>query len=216
MRTWGQDVENRLRMSSRDRREQIIEATLGLIAEFGVRGATLTRIANAVGVTTPALYAHFSNRRAILLAALDVLIETRTENHREATHGDAVERLRTIGHSHSELVASDSDKSVLALFEFIAAAPQEGLRQSVGDKHLVLLESIAEVVREGQADGSIVPEADPEQVAWMIVSRAWTEDIAQLMGLTHRWNLCRSNKMLELILGSIAIPPERRTRRKKE
>jgi AcrR family transcriptional regulator len=177
-----------------------------LVAEYGVSGTTLARIAAAVGVTTPALYAHFDNRKDILLAALDVLIERRTALHRLATRGTAIERLREIGHRHSELVSSDDDKSVLALFEFIAAAPGEGLRETIGSRHLLLVEEIASIVRDGHEEGTIIKEADPQQIAWMIVSRAWTEDIAALMGVTHAWNLDRSNTMLELILGSISAP----------
>ncbi|MBN1630253.1 MAG: TetR/AcrR family transcriptional regulator [Thermoleophilia bacterium] len=195
----------RRRPTGKERRQQIIDVTLDLVAEYGVTGATLTRIASTVGVTPPALYAHFANRREILLAALGVLIERRTALHRDVTEGTALERLREIGHRHSELVASESDRSVLALFEFIAAPRQEGLREAVGDKHLLLVESLSELVREGQREGAIVEAVDPEQIAWMIVSRAWTEDIAQLMGLSHRWNEERSNTMLELILDSIAV-----------
>ncbi len=195
------------RLTGQERREQIVEATLHLVAESGVTGTTLTRIATAVGVTTPALYAHFANRKEILLAALDVLMQQRTAHHRLIAEGNALERLREIGLRHSELVASDDDKSVLALFEFIAASPHEGLRETMGHRHLLLVEDIAEVVRQGQEEGTIIKEADPAQVAWMIVSRAWTEDIAHLMGVTGDWNQERSNQMLDLILASIAAPP---------
>ncbi len=194
------------RLSSRERREQIIEVTLNLVAESGVTGTTLSRIASGVGVTTPALYAHFANRKEILLAALDVLMERRTALHRVLGEGNAIERLREIGHRHSELVGSDHDKSVIALFEFIAASPQEGLREMMGDKHLFLVEDIAEIVRQGQKEGTIVSDADPQQVAWMIVSRAWTEDVAYLMGVSDAWTQQRSNQMLELILSSVAAP----------
>ena len=190
-----------------ERRQQIIDTTLNLVAESGVTGATLSRIASAVGVTTPALYAHFANRKDILLASIEVLVQRRTEMHRRATHGNALERLREVGLAHSELVASD-DKSVIALFEFIAASPHEGLRETLGDRHLLLVEEIAEIVREGQREGTIRREIDPQQVGWMIVSRAWTEDIAYLMGVTEQWNQRRSNQMLDLIIASISAKAE--------
>ncbi|OFW58649.1 MAG: hypothetical protein A2133_07960 [Actinobacteria bacterium RBG_16_64_13] len=192
------------------RREQIIEATLSLVAEYGVTGTTLSRIAGEVGVTTPALYAHFANRKEILLSALDVLIQKRTALHRLVSEGTPIERLREIGHRHSELAASENDKSVIALFEFIAAPPEEGLRETLGHRHLLIVEDISQLVREGQREGAILEHVDPQQVAWMVVSRAWTEDIAQLMGVTHEWNRARSDEMLELILASIAAPQSRK------
>ena len=192
-------------MRGPERRGQIVEMALALVARYGVPGTTLTRIASAVGVTTPALYAHFANRKEILLEALDVLIQRRSAAHHLVTAGTPVERLREIGHRHSKLVASD-DKSVLALFEFIAAGPEEGLRETLGERHLGLVDELARIVEDGQEDGSIIRDVDPQQIAWMIVSRAWTEDIAALMGISHAWNQQRSNQMLELILDSITPP----------
>lgn len=206
------NATNMRRLRTSERREQIVEATLDLVARYGVPGTTLTRVASAIGVTTPALYAHFPNRKAIFQAAIDRLIQRRTAAHRLVAEGTALERLREIGHRHSELVASD-DKSVLALFEFIAAAPEEGLRETLGNGILGLVDELAKIVRQGQDEGSIIREVDPQQVAWMIVSRAWTEDIAQLTGISHTWNVERSNRMLELILTSIAAPDDRATSR---
>jgi len=195
------------RLNHQARRDQIIAATLELVAEHGVRGTTLSRIAAKIGVTTPALYAHFRNRKEILSAALDVLMEHRTSLHRVPTEGGALERLRTIEGRHSHLLNSEDDRSVLALFEFIAAPPDEGLRETVGQKHLMLIHGIADLVRQAQQEGTVRPDADPLQTAWMIVSRAWTEDIAHLMGISHEWTEERSLRMLDFILESVAVPP---------
>lgn len=196
------------RLRGDERRLQIIEVTLDLVAEYGVRGTTLSRIAAGVGVTTPALYAHFENRKAILSAALDVLFEHRTLAHRLPADGTALERLRAIEQRHTKLVPSENDTSVFALFEFIAASPEEGLRETLGEKHLMLVRDIAELVREGQREGSIREDTDPTQTAWMLVGRAWTEDITRLMGVTDEWNEERSNRMLNLILDSVAARPQ--------
>ncbi len=40
-------------------------------------------------------------------------------------------------------------------------------------------------------------------MSWLITSRHWTEDVALLMGVTEDWNEERSNRLLDLILGSI-------------
>jgi AcrR family transcriptional regulator len=189
------------------RREQIVEATLELVAQHGVRGATVARIADRVGVTTPALYAHFANRREVLLTALAAVFKRIRAIHEVAAEeANALERLRLIAHLHSRLVLSQSDGFVSVLFEFIAASPAEGLRDALGEGNLVLVDDLAEIVRLGQQQGTIVPEADPEQIAWLIVSRSWTEDVSRLMGLSGHWNEERSNEMLAIILDSIAMP----------
>jgi AcrR family transcriptional regulator len=200
-------MAGRRRLGRDERRQQIIDVTLESVAECGVRGTTLSRIAAGVGVTTPALYAHFPNRKEILLAALDVLFEHRTAIHRQTISGTAVERLREIARSHAQLVVGPNERSVLELFEFIAAPPEEGLRETLGAKHLLLVKDIADLVREGQREGSIRTDVDPEQTAWMIIGRAWSEDITHLLGVADAWTESQSNTMLDLILGSIAVSP---------
>jgi AcrR family transcriptional regulator len=195
------------RLKRGERKDQIIGITLDSIAKNGVRGTSLARIADGVGLTTPALYAHFGNRREILLAALDRLFEERTLPHRLQTESNALDRLRGIAQRHRLLMAPEKDPSMFALFEFIVASPEEGLRDSVGEKHLILINELAGIVREGQREGSIRDDADPVQTAWMIVSRAWTEDIAHLMGLSGEWDENRSNRMLDFIIESIAVTP---------
>jgi AcrR family transcriptional regulator len=199
-------MANGRRPSREQRREQIVNATIALVAEHGVRGTSLVRIASELGITYPSLYAHFANKREILIAALDVLIEEIQVMHRASFRDNAVDHLREIGHAHSRLVASAEDGFVLPLFEFIAAAPKEDLREILGAREIMLVEDLADIARRGQRDGTIIAEADPEQIAWMMVSRAWTEDIAALMGLRAHWTEERSRRMLELILRSITAP----------
>ena len=196
------------RLSGKTRREQIIDVTLDLVAEHGVRDTTLSRIATVVGITTPGLYAHFDSRKEILLAALDDLFDHRTLPRSYAGGGTALDRIRAIEREHSELLDSDDDRSVRALFEFVAAPVQEGLRETLGHKHLARLRDVADILRVGQEEGSIRKDADPKQTAWMILSRAWTGDIAHLMGITDEWDAERSARMLDFILDSVAATPQ--------
>ena len=105
---------------------------MATVAAHGVRGATLTRIAAGVGVTYPALYAHFPTRRDLLLAVLDKLFERIQETHAGSYRDNAIAHLREIGLAHSRLVESAEKAYVLPLFEFVAAAPEENLREELG------------------------------------------------------------------------------------
>ena len=200
-------VERRRRPSSEERRTQIIEVTLNLVATHGVRGTTLSRIAEAVGITHPALYTHFANRRELFLAALDVLFDRIRKVHQASTQEDALERLREISMYHTKLVASAEDGFLFPLFEFLAASPEEGLREALGVRQRALAKELADIVREGQQQGTIRADADAdaEQIGWLITSRHWTEDVAVLMGVTEDWDAARSNRLLDLIIGSIAV-----------
>jgi hypothetical protein len=63
------------------------------------------------------------------------------------------------------------------------------------------------MVREGQSQGTIIADADAEEIAWLIVSRDWTEDVSELIGTSDHWTEERSNQMLDLVLSSIAASP---------
>ena len=75
------------------RREQLIEATIELVAEVGWRGFTIQRVADAVGVTKAAVIYHVGSREQLVRAAyqrvIDAFIGAVTE--RVATAGDAVQ-----------------------------------------------------------------------------------------------------------------------------
>jgi AcrR family transcriptional regulator len=200
------------RLKGPERKAQVVQVTLDVIAERGVQGTTLERIAGAAGVTRAALYAHFASKREIMVAALDVLFEKIRTVHNSANNPNALERIREIGVQHSRLLGSQREGFVFPLFEFMAAPPEEGLREELRTRHLDRMREVAEIVREGQVQGTIAPDVDPYQVAWLMASRAWTEDVATLIGATgpDEWTEARSNQLLDLILTSIATGDKRR------
>ncbi len=186
-----------------ERKRQIVEAAMRLAAEHGVRGITMSLIAAEIGVTTAALYSHFASRKDILLATLEASFEGIFELHRSCTDPDALERLRDICLGHTDFV-SRAVTVRMALFEFAAAPPDEGLREVVGAKMLMLVDDLARIVREGQQQGTIRKEIDPLQVAWILWTRGWAEEGTCIMGIGSHWIEERSKLMLEDLLEQIA------------
>src|SRR3954449_6918148 len=58
------------RMSSDDRRAQILNTACELFAQKGFRGTTTRELAAAVGVTEPVLYEHFRTKRDLYSAII--------------------------------------------------------------------------------------------------------------------------------------------------
>ncbi len=58
-----------------NRQNEIIEKAIELIAENGIQGFTIKNLANAIGVTEPAIYRHFESKTDILQTMLDNLDE---------------------------------------------------------------------------------------------------------------------------------------------
>ena len=62
------------------RREQIVEAALGLIATQGVRRLSMAALARRVGLVPSALYRHFGSKQEILQAAVQMIGRKAGEN----------------------------------------------------------------------------------------------------------------------------------------
>ncbi|MEA1871144.1 MAG: TetR/AcrR family transcriptional regulator [Candidatus Bipolaricaulota bacterium] len=63
------------RKSSAERQQEIVQAVLDLIAEQGVQGVTMARIADRVGITEAALYRHFRGKMEIVAATIDTTFD---------------------------------------------------------------------------------------------------------------------------------------------
>ena len=59
------------------RQQQIIETAIKLIADKGIQGFTIKNLANAIGVTEPAIYRHFENKQNILIEILSLFKENK-------------------------------------------------------------------------------------------------------------------------------------------
>jgi excisionase family DNA binding protein len=187
-------------MSTADRRQQIVQAALEAIGEHGLQGATISRIARGAGITPAALYSHFENRRAILVAALERVYEDIADSFRVSPGDAAIEQLDRIFEHHAAKVLSQDRTSHAHLFlEFVASAPQEGLREVLREKELKTSQSLASGVREQQRQGLVPPAVDAEAIAWLIAGWAWTGSVANLMDVTSIWNTKVSPLLLDFI-----------------
>ncbi len=193
------------RLSAPDRKRQIVEVTMDVVARYGIQGTTTSRIAAAAGVSEATLYRHFSSRAEMLLAALDLVYERVFKVIRSADQENALDRLRAIGRLHSAIVSSEIEGYVYPLFEFVAAPPEVGLRDALAERERSSINALAAILDEGKSQGVIRPEIDTEQLAWELVSVYWAQDISYLMGLTEYADADRVQRMLDRILESISI-----------
>jgi AcrR family transcriptional regulator len=194
-------------MTAAGRRQQIVEVTMDLVAKNGVQATTTSRIAAAAGVSEATLYRHFDSRKGMLLAAMDLVYERVFKLIHSAEGENAFERLRGIGRHHSGIIADDKEGFVYPLFEFVAAPPDSGLREPLGDRQRVAIDSLSAILEEGKTQGLVRPGVDSAQIAWELVAVYWAQDVSYLMGLNEYVNVSRGAQMLERILASIAASP---------
>jgi len=53
------------------RQEEIIDISIGIIAEQGIQGLTIKNLSKKIGISEPAIYRHFDSKTDILLAILN-------------------------------------------------------------------------------------------------------------------------------------------------
>ena len=191
------------RMSAAERRQQIVEVTMDLVAKNGVQATTTSRIAAAAGVSEATLYRHFASRTDMLVAAMDLVYERVFKVIQSADSGDALERLRNIGRYHAGLIGEGEESFVYPLFEFVAAPPEAGLREPLGARQRAAIESLAAIIEEGKLEGLVRADADSGQLAWELVAVYWAQDVSFLMGLNEYADGVRGQQMLERILANI-------------
>jgi AcrR family transcriptional regulator len=194
------------RISAEERRKQIIENTVHLVAKHGVEGTTTMRIAKATGVAEPTLYRYFPTRRDMLLAALDDVFDSALQVVSASTESDVLERLRGMFRFHSSIALSSSEEAGFQypLFEFFIAPAQEGFTEDIKAKSLRIIEAMAAVIEEGKAQGRVRDDVDATQAAWELMGIIWMEDVAHLAGLDDIITDGRTTTILDRVLRSIS------------
>jgi AcrR family transcriptional regulator len=199
----------RHRRSGIERRAQIAEATLRIMARDGLAGTTVSRIAQEVGVEAPSLYEHFPSRHDMVLAAMDILFERVVKHLTLPSETNMLDRLRTIGESHATFITGEFDGFVIPTFEVLTAPRDSGLSELAGKRQLATLDTLAGFVEEGKRQGTIRPDIDSRKVAYELMIVFWAEDVTQLMGLDEFVSEGISRKILDLFLSDMAAEPQK-------
>ena len=188
------------RTSKAQRQEQIIKAAMTLIAEQGIAGASMGRIAEIVGISEPAIYRHFGNRREILLAVLDIVSMHMIGLY--VPEGDAVTRLKRTSETFYNFVMTHPEDSRV-LFEFVCASPSERLRDNVQQKMLMIIGMARAVLEEGVREGTLKKNLDIDAKAWEFFSHAFTLNFASLLGFSDYLTQDKALSIVESILAQI-------------
>lgn len=152
------------------RQEQIAEAALSLVASHGVRRLSMAAVARRVGLVPSGIYRHFKNKDEMLAAVLD-LIERRllanvqaardeTENALDRLHGIFIRHVRFIreGRAIPQIIFSD---------DMLSGSPQR--KNRVMQIVAAYLGEVRRCIEEGQQQGCIRSELDPDAAALLFI-----------------------------------------------
>jgi AcrR family transcriptional regulator len=174
-------VKKHVRKSQAERREEIIDAALRLLGEVGLEGTTVSRIAEAVGLTPGALYRHFDSRDAIVRAANEAASIRAMSWFETATEADIPGRLQQLGDTHRSWAKEHLSTIVRPFFQSLSFSQQANLADSFTLPRIQMYPALLTIAEEGRRQGTIRDDVRPEDVAWTMMMFAFIEDIAMML-----------------------------------
>ncbi len=176
----------RVRKSAQERKLEIIQAVIHIVADVGPDKLSTQKIADEIGVTQPAIYRHFPDKSQIWLAvAKHITGEMRTEVQ-NAMHvqRSPIDTLRVLVQTHLGFIEKTPSIPAI-LFSRELHAENKGLRlyfeSLMEDRQKVFTNLIKAQVQTGNFRNSL----DVDDAANLI--------LALVQGLAMRWSLNGQN-----------------------
>jgi TetR/AcrR family transcriptional regulator, fatty acid metabolism regulator protein len=150
------------------RREQIVEAAMGLIAAHGVRRLSMVALARRVGLVPSALYRHFGSKQEILRAAVQLIGQRAGENLQRVRKltPNSLERLQFLLGAIIKMIRELQAMPRIIFSEGMSTEHPEDKQQAY-EMLQGILKRIEEIIREGQERGEIRSDLDAKSLAVM-------------------------------------------------
>ena len=148
-------------------REAIARAAKDLLVAEGLHAVSLRRVASALGVTAPALYAHVTDKRDLLQGIVEQEMDALLERFAAVEATDAMERLRAMSDAYIDYGLQNP-----AMFRAMFLFRPELTSEPRADQPALscrIHQAFVDAVRRA-ADEHVIDEVDPELAALAI----WT------------------------------------------
>ena len=178
------------RKSAKERKTQIADTVLRLADELGPDRLTTQAVADAVGVTQPAIFRHFPTKADLWLAVAGLIAVRLRAGWSQALQSadDPVQRIEALILGQlRQIEAMPAIPSIL--FSRELQAENEPLRQTIQDLMGTLVAMLIDEIKTAQANQRIHGGLVPQDGALLLV--------ALVQGLAFRWTLTRRSFGLE-------------------
>jgi len=165
------EVEMRAeKLCTETRKDQIAQAALGLVASHGAKRLSVAAVARRVGFVPSAIYRHFKGKEEVLDAIPGLIRERLLGNLRAVCEktSDPLQRLKGLLMLHVRLVRENQGIPRIVFSEdFYGGHPERRARVLGGIREY--LDSVGEIVRQGQREGQVRADLDPGTVSLMFL-----------------------------------------------
>ncbi len=169
-----------------DRQNEIIKTAITLIAKKGIQGLTIKNLSKAINVTEPAIYRHFKNKTAILIAILDSF-KSLMPNISELMmleSKSAIEKIHFIFNGYFAKF-DQTPELVSVIFSDEIFKNDEKLSQKIADLVALNEEMFRQIIKAGQKANEIRDDVQSIHIAIMIMG--------SLRLLVKKWELGKYN-----------------------
>jgi AcrR family transcriptional regulator len=153
-----------------ERQLEIIHTGIKLIAEKGLQGLTIKNLSNAIGISEPAIYRHYKNKKEILVNIIDFFSATTEQKITEIAQSDlpSFDKLRqAFDFQFSRLQKNPALISVISSEEIYQG--EKYLKERIKEITLLVAGQLEAIVKEGQEKDEIRADLPSSQVALIIM-----------------------------------------------
>ncbi len=202
LRTMSDGWERRQERTRRD----VLDATGLLIAELGVDGLTMRKLAERAGVAVATLYNQFGDRDGVLVAFVSSGLDQLESELDAQPDAGPIDTTRHLFAALDDTFAHEPDVWRPIFASLKSGADSHGMG-AVGDRVVAYVEAD---LAQAAAAGLFVVECDTEALA-RLVFHTRTNRLEQWAHDRIDWELYRSSSMLalELMLAAVLVEPLR-------
>jgi AcrR family transcriptional regulator len=163
------------RISSEERRDQLVDAAVREFAANGFHGTSTTAIAKRAGISQPYVYALFPNKHELFLAANAEVVERIRGAFAEAARGleSTEDRLDAMGDAYIKLL--ENREEVMFQHQANAAAGDPALREPVRREFMRLFDDVGRLSGAGEDD------------VWMFMAKGMMLNVIAALDLPEKY-----------------------------
>ncbi|MCW8901884.1 MAG: TetR/AcrR family transcriptional regulator [Gammaproteobacteria bacterium] len=172
------------------RQKEIVQATLDLTAEFGIKKVTTQAIADKVGIAQPTIFRHFKSRDAIFAAVIGWVAENLFKAISSGLNPNAQpdEQLRKL--LQCQLTFINKHPAIpKVLFSDLLHLESPKLKASLQEVMNQYISRVTQLLQQGKEKGVFRDDLDIDQTSRYIA--------ALIQGLVLRWSVYEFNFSLE-------------------
>jgi AcrR family transcriptional regulator len=191
-----------------ERRRLILEKAQAVFANSNYAKVGTAELAEAAGVSEPALYRYFSGKRDLYVATLKATGPRllRIWQHVGDQVSDPLDVIRIMGLGYYEHVLSRSPVMKM-FFEALSEADDPEIRATVSESFLSMVRFIEETLEAGKAQGIVRQDIDSRVAAWHFMAIGLAFDLIHLLGMDAELDHGKVEDWGRLYLESIREKP---------